>query len=172
MIQLPENQKFGSLIHEKDIKLFRKYFEEMIKLHGVQLVYYRPKPGKHYTTWGELEENFEEPIITGCLFNDHPDQYTMKKLGWNAEQQIEASLIDVPYDLCDIQSGALFVIPSGIDNAPGRLFRVDKMKVGIMYPASITCYCVPEYEDTLPNDTLYFKQNDFKLLHDDEDDED
>ena len=69
MIQLPENQKFGSLIHEKDIKLFRKYFDEMVKLHGIQLVFYRPKESKHYTTWGEIKENFEEPQIVGCLFS-------------------------------------------------------------------------------------------------------
>ena len=171
MIQLPENQKFGSLIHEKDIKLFRKYFDEMVKLHGIQLVFYRPKESKHYTTWGEIKENFEEPQIVGCLFNDHPDQYTMKKLGWNAELQSDASLIDVPDDLEGVQSGALFVIPSGIDNAPGRLFRVDKMKVGLVYPSSITCYCVPEYEDTMPSDSMYFKQNDFKLLFDEDDEE-
>ena len=57
-------------------------------------------------------------------------------------------MLHVPYDLPNLQVGALFEIPSGIDNAPPRLFRVISMKTIMVYPASITCEIAPEYEDT------------------------
>ena len=69
-------------------------------------------------------------------------------MGWVAELQQNSSFIHVPYDLPDLQQGALFIVPSGIDNAKGRLFRVVSMSTSMVYPASITCEIVPEYENT------------------------
>ena len=58
-----------------------------------------------------------------------------------------SSFIHVDYDLPGLQNGALFIVPSGLDDGKGRLFRVVKMVTEIVYPASITCEIVPEYED-------------------------
>lgn len=81
-------------------------------------------------------------------------------------------MIHVPYDLHDLQVGALFIIPSGIDNAEGRVFRVISMQTVMVYPASITCEIAPEYEDiderNLIND---FRNDDMTLLIDNEDDD-
>lgn len=144
--------KYGLLLNN-DIKLHRGYFDEMIRLLGIQVIYRAPLPDKHYTTYAEIESNYAEPILVGCIFDEHPTQQTLKKMGWVAELQQNSSFIHVPYDLPNLQQGALFIVPSGIDNAKGRLFRVVSMSTSMVYPASITCEIVPEYENTYVPET-------------------
>lgn len=144
--------KYGLLLNN-DIKLHRGYFDEMIRLLGIQVIYRAPLADKHYTTYAEIESNYAEPILVGCIFDEHPTQQTLKKMGWVAELQQNSSFIHVPYDLPNLQQGALFIVPSGIDNAKGRLFRVVSMSTSMVYPTSITCEIVPEYENTYVPET-------------------
>ena len=88
----------------------------------------------------------------------------MKKLGWVSELTTDASIISVPYDLPNLQVGSLFIIPSGIDKATGRLFRVVELSNTMAYPASITCRLVPEYEDTMQPEELSFTHSSFNVL--------
>lgn len=167
-MNLPDNinleRKYGSLL-SPDIKIYRKYFEEMVKLLGIQVVYYAPRPGKHYTLQSEIATNFQDPEVVGVIFTEHPDQKSMRKLGWVSELQEGSSLISVPFDLHDIQAGALFAIPSGLDHTSGRLFRVTQLTNTMVYPASITCEIVPEYEDAIPSSkALDVTHNDFTFL--------
>lgn len=159
--------KYGLLL-DNDIKIFRNYFKELVKLLGINVIYRSVKPGKKFTTYGELDTNFNSPLLEGCIFEEHPDQQTMKKLGWVSELQENSSLIHVRYDLPDLQVGCLFIIPSGIDNAKGRLFRVVKLYNSIVYPATITCEIVPEYENTFNESSLDYSKNSFTLLNEED----
>ena len=81
-------------------------------------------------------------------------------------------MIHVPYDLHDIQVGALFIIPSGIDQAKGRVFRVISMQNIMIYPASITCEIAPEYETTSEKTQVAdFSHQNFTMLVDNEEDD-
>lgn len=160
---LTETEKFGTLL-TPDMKLYRKYFDELVKLQGIKVVYYAPKTDKHYTLHGELFSNYQEPEVIGCIFSEYPDQRSMRKKGWVVELQDGASLISVPFDLHDLQRGALFAIPSGIDNTQGRLFRVESLITTMIYPSSVTCEIVPEWEDTLPDSKLDRQHTDFNFL--------
>jgi len=151
---MQDTNKYGQLI-SSDIKLHRQWFREMVKLWGIQVLYRAPKPGKNWTTYGELESNFEAPIKIGCLFHDHPDQKSMKKMGWISELTENAIIIDVDYDLPNLQVGALFLLPSGIDGAEDRLFRVIRMKNSIVYPSCVTCELVPEFKSNESKETLF-----------------
>lgn len=156
--------KYGILLND-DIKLYRKYFEEMVQLWGIQCIYRAPKKDKHYTTYAEIDSNYQEPEQVGVIFTDHPDQKTLKKIGWVSELQEDASLIHVPYNLHDIQQGALFYIPSGIDEAAYKLFRVTELSNIMVYPSSITCAIVPEFEDKLPLSSVKdYSISNFNLL--------
>ena len=77
-------------------------------------------------------------------------------MGWVAELQESSSIIHVPYDLPNLQVGAQFIVPCGIDHAKGRVFRVISMQNIMVYPASIACEIAPEYysvdEPHLTND--------------------
>lgn len=158
-------KKYGALLHEHDIKLQRDYFTEMCSLLGVRVIYRAPREDKTWTTYAEIDSNYYEPIVVDCIFEEHPKQFTMKKLGWDSELQDSASLISVAYDTPKIQVGALFIVPSALDHTKGRLFRVTAMSTIMIYPASITCMLVPEYEDTFTSDAYIFKHDSFTLLN-------
>ena len=166
----PDN-KYGMLL-TPEIKLHRKYFLEMAKLLGIQLIYKAPLPGKTFDKHGDLNANYYPGQVVFGIFQDHPDQKTLKKMGWVAELQENSSIIHVPYDLPNLQVGALFIIPSGIDKAEGRVFRVISMQNIMVYPASIACEIAPEYED-IDEPILYndFTQSTTTLLIDNEEDD-
>lgn len=166
----PDN-KYGMLL-TPEIKLHRKYFLEMAKLLGIQLIYRAPLPGKTFDEHGDLNANYYPGQVVFGIFQDHPDQKTLKKMGWVAELQENSSIIHVPYDLPNLQVGALFIIPSGIDKAEGRVFRVISMQNIMVYPASIACEIAPEYED-IDEPILHedFTQSTTTLLIDNEEDD-
>lgn len=166
---LDAQNKYGVLL-TPDIKIYRQYFDEAVRLLGIQVVYYAPRPGKHYTNYTEIKTNFQEPEVIGVIFEDHPNQRSMKKMGWVSELQENASLIHVPYDLHDVQAGALFAVPSGLDHTSGRLFRVVELQNSMVYPASIACLIVPEYDNILPSSKQDVSHTDFNLLADDGED--
>ena len=156
---------YGRLV-QPNVQLQRRYFNEMVTLRGVFCEYQYPLQNKQYTTQGELDTSYSEPLRVGCIFNENIDQKTAKRLGWNAELQDQASLISVPYDLEKLQIGCLFKIPSAFDKTQGRKFRVVEMSAIPIYPASITCRLVPEYETTVEKaDTELFVNSDFNLLN-------
>ncbi len=161
--------QYGLLLNEKDILLQRKYFDEMARMLGVKVIHRAPRAGKSYTVYSEIDSNYFEPECVSCIFEEHPNQRTMKKLGWNAELQTSASIISVPYDLKGIQRGSLFIIPSAFDKTAGRLFRVTEISSIMIYPCSLTCQLVPEYENTFSNNSYMHKNNSFNLLNREED---
>lgn len=160
-----EQKDTGVLLNKQDIELQRKYFEEAVKLIGINCVYYAPREGKVYNGYGELENFFYEPILIGCVFNEHPTIWTMKKLGWDSELEENAAIITVPYNLNHLVVGALFVIPSAIDNSEGRVYRVVAMNTSSMiYPSAITCRLVPEYKSSFENQQMNYENSNFNLL--------
>ena len=162
---------YGILLN-KDIKLHRHYFKEMVKLLGINCIYKAPLPDKKFDTHGDLDADYYPGVPVGCIFQEHPDQKTLKKQGWVAELQENSSMIHVPYDLPHLQVGALFIVPSGIDQAEGRVFRVIAMQNIMVYPASIACEIAPEYVDTDEKSTIVdYSKNNFTVLVDDEEDD-
>jgi hypothetical protein len=128
---------------------------------------------KEFDKYGDLKAQYpKEGTPVGCIFQDHPDQKTLKKMGWVAELQEGSSIIHVPYDLENLQVGCLFEVPSGIDDAQPRLFRVISMQNIMVYPASIACEIAPEYE-TIDEPVLHtnFTNTTLPLLIDNEEDD-
>lgn len=159
-----EEQKYGILLNQ-DIKLYRMWFKQMCSLQGIKVIHRAPQPGKHWTNFTELESNYQSPVVVDCIFEEHPTQKTMKKLGWDSELQTEESIISVPYDTKDVQAGSLFILPSALDNTKGRLFRATELSTIMIYPASITCKLVPEWEDAYTPTQSEFKHTSFNLLN-------
>ena len=142
-----KHQKYGTLL-TPDIRMHRQYFREMVKLLGIRVLYRAPKEyQKKYTNYAEMDANYYEPILIGCIFDEHPTQRTLKKMGWVSELNENSSFIHVDYDLDKLQQGGLFIVPSGLDHGKGRIFRIVRMSTSIVYPASVTCEIVPEYID-------------------------
>lgn len=162
----------GLLLNKKNITLHRSWFKQMCDLLGIKVLYRAPIEGKHYDGYGELNAYCEAPQLIHCIFDDHPTQSTMKKLGWIAELNESTTLIHVPYDLKGLQAGALFEIPNGIDDSGTRLFKVLKMKVSPIYPASVTCELGPVLKSTVELHEIHdFRNSDFNVLIDPEEEE-
>lgn len=162
-------KKYGQLL-TPDIKLHRRWFLEMVKLIGINVLYKAPKSSsKYYTQNAEIKSSYEDPILIGCIFDQHPTQQTLRKVGWMSELQEGSSLIHVQYDLPNLQQGALFIIPSGLDDGKGRVFRVVRITNSIVYPASIMCEIVPEYVDDFNEITDYnYDPTDMNILVDEQ----
>lgn len=165
-----ENKDTGLLLDKQNLELQRFYFEELVRLKGINLIYRAPREDKHYNGYGELDTFFYDPIVLGCIFEDHPNQWTMKKLGWNSELQEEVSIVHVPYNTPKLQRDSLFIVPAGVDNAQGRLFRVIKMSTISIFPASIACQIAPVWENTFEESQFNHEDNNFNLLKDKEED--
>lgn len=166
------NTNYGKLIN-KDIKLHRAWFKQMTALHGINCKYRAPTQNKTYDLHADLQAGYKPEIVVGCLFEEHPNQKSLKKAGWVAELQEGSSIIHVPYDLPDLQVGALFEVPSGIDNSKGRVFRVISLSNIMIYPASIACEIALEYEsvDEQHLITIAYESDNMPLLIDREDDD-
>lgn len=170
---MSNNIKDYGLLINGDIKLHRTWFKQMVALHGINCKYRAPLKNKEYDIYGDLQTGYKPEIIVGCLFQEHPDQKSLKKAGWVAELQEGSSVIHVPYDLPGLQVGALFAVPSGLDTGNDRTFRVISMSNIMIYPASIACEIALEYES---NDeqhliTVAHTKEDMPLLIDKEDDD-
>lgn len=161
------DERDTGLLINSDTLLHRNYFKEMCDLIGVILLYREPKKGsKQYDGNGELDAFYELPRPIGCIFDEHPNQWTMKKLGWVAELQDNVSIVHVPYDTPGLQRGSLFIVPSGIDNSQGRVFMVREMTVSMLYPSSIACQIAPLYISNFDRGQIQHEDNDFNLLND------
>jgi hypothetical protein len=166
------NADYGLLLSGKNIKLHRTWFKQMLTLHGINCKYRAPLPNKSNDIHGDLVSSYAPEVTVGCIFEEHPNQKSLKKAGWVAELQEGSSMIHVPYDLPGLQVGALFEVPSGLDIGKGRLFRVISMSNIMVYPASIACEIAPEYED-IDEPVLHtnFTHNTLPLLIDNEEDD-
>jgi hypothetical protein len=71
---------YGKLLN-KDIKLHRQYFKQMTKLLGINCLYRAPLVGNTHNTQGDLEANYTKPATVGEIFQDHPAQKTLRKMG-------------------------------------------------------------------------------------------
>lgn len=138
---------YGILLNS-NAKLYRQYFKECCRLLGIICEYRVPLKNKEYDTKADLITSYSNPIKVACLLNEYPNQKSLKKMGWVAELQESSSILHVPYDLEGLQVGCLFTLPSGIDDATGRVFRVISMQNSMEYPSSIACEIAPEYFDT------------------------
>ena len=72
---------YGLLIG-KDIKLHRTWFKQMTALHGINCKYRAPLQNKEYDVHADLQTGYKPEIIVGCLFEEHPNQKSLKKAGW------------------------------------------------------------------------------------------
>jgi hypothetical protein len=69
--------------------------------------------------------------------------------------------------LPNVQAGSLFIIPSGLDNTKGRVFKVIRMSSIAVYPSEIICEIGPMFDDTSNSSDLHdFNTTNFNLLAD------
>ena len=139
---------------KSDALMHRRYFQEMLKLYGIDAMYFEVKEEtKTYNEAGEFSAYYKDPIPCQVIFDQVPKVSTLKKLGWTTEKDENQPIVHVDYELPGIQIGACFSIEDPLRPGKGRLFRISKMSLGIIYPSYITCQLVAVLGD-IPENTL------------------
>lgn len=139
---------------KSDSLIMRRYFQEALRLYGIDANYYSLKdPTKNYNVNGEFSAEYNEPIATQVIFDQVPTVSTLKKLGWVTENDKTQPILHVDFDLPEIQVGCLFTIEDPLRPGKGRLFRITKLNVGIIYPMCVTAQVVAVLGDE-PEKTL------------------
>ena len=124
----------------------------MLRKYGIDCSYFEVKEGTvKYNVNGELSAEYKNPIGTQVLFDQVPKVATLKKLGWNTSTDESQPLIHVDFDLPGLQVGCLFSIEDPLRPGKGRLFRVTRMSVGIIYPMCVTAQVVAVLGDQIEN---------------------
>lgn len=139
-----QSSDYGLLI-SPDIKLHRAYFKEMTRLHGIKTMYKYPIDGTQLDVRGDVVNKYSSENEVWCILQEYPDQKTLKKMGWAAEFNDGNCIMHVPYDLEHLQVGCLFTLPSAIEGAPARQFRVVQLSSIMIYPASFAVEVGVEY---------------------------
>lgn len=147
------SRRKNSLI-KSDALMFRKYFDEMLRKYGIDGMYFQVDESTvSYNEIGEMSSEYLEPVPCQMIFDQVPTVSTLKKLGWVTELDKSQPIIHVSYDLPGLQKGACFNIEDPLRPSKGRLFRVTKLSMGIIYPMCVTCQIVAVLGDK-PEKTL------------------
>lgn len=78
---MSDSAKDYGILYNKDIKLHRQYFKEMTKLLGINCIYKAPLPDKRFDGHGDLDADYYPGRLVGVIFQEHPDQKSLKKMG-------------------------------------------------------------------------------------------
>lgn len=145
------SRRSNSLI-KRDALMYRKYFKEMLSRYGIDCSYFSVKKDSiKYNVNGEFSGEYDDPTGTQVIFDQVPKISTLKKLGWNVSTDEVQPLVHVDYDLPGLQVGCLFSIEDPLRPGKGRLFRVTRMSVGIIYPMCVTAQLVAVLGDLVEN---------------------
>ena len=80
------------LLNRKDARIFRSYFNEMVKLIG-QSVGYQWVVKREYTIHSEDNSTLSAPIRIDILFDENPQVDTLNRLGWVSELNNEKPIV-------------------------------------------------------------------------------
>jgi hypothetical protein len=153
-----------------DATLLRERFKEMAHLLGIECLYCEIIPAtKRYDTHIELNANYKDPIPLDIIFEEYPNQKTLKKLGWFSEDSENKPLLaQLPYDTPGLQSGCLLLIPAAI-NGEYKPFRITEVSNGMVFPDCFYVKLAPEFRSKLDN-TLDkdYEENNFNYLSGDD----
>ena len=146
------------LLNRQDARIFRRYFNEMVKLIG-QSVGYQYVVEKKMTIHSEDNSTLSMPVRLDVLFDENPSVDTLNTLGWTSELNTQQPVvINVPYNTPNLSVGARMIIES-VDGTPRpRVFKVTKIVSDLEFPDAYTCAIVPVFDQ-------YKQKNQYTLVN-------
>ena len=98
------------LLNRQDSQIFRKYFNEMVKLIG-QSVGYQYVTEREMTIHSEDNSKFSMPIRIDILFDENPTVDTLNTLGWMSEMNEQKPIvINMPYNTPNLTVDARIIV--------------------------------------------------------------
>ena len=146
------------LLNRQDAKIFRGYFNEMVKLIG-QSVGYQYVVKKELTIHSEDNSILSAPIRINILFDENPQVDTLNRLGWVSElNQQKPIVINMPYNTPNLTVNARVTIESVDGVARPRVFKITKIVSDLEFPDAYTCAIVPVFYQ-------YVQKNQYTLVN-------
>lgn len=137
-----------------DIVLFRKRYDEALKLQGIPCKYQYPiLPDSN--TQGEANVDFYSPEIDAQIFFDgSPKVKTFKRYGWVVENSQDLPfLIHCSWNLPNMQKDCIFSIAGMYSDVTGRKFRVTELTYDLQCPDHLVAQVVPVYDNNITGRT-------------------
>ena len=146
------------LLNRQDSQIFRKYFNEMVKLIG-QSVGYQYVTEREMTIHSEDNSKFSMPIRIDILFDENPTVDTLNTLGWMSEMNEQKPIvINMPYNTPNLTVDARIIVESVDGVARPRVFRITKIVSDLEFPDAFTCAIVPVFDQ-------YVQKNQYTLVN-------
>lgn len=146
------------LLNRRDAKIFRGYFNEMVKLIG-QSVGYQYVVEKNLSIHSEDNSTLSMPIRIDILFDENPQVDTLNRLGWVSEVNGQKPIvINMPYNTPNLTVNARVIIESVDGVARPRVFKITKIVSDLEFPDAFTCAIVPIFDQ-------YIQKNQYTLVN-------
>lgn len=128
-----------------DAEVFRGWFKEMARLHGMTVGYQYPL-GDQKTIHSEPNMPMSNPIQLDIIFNENPSLDTLKKHGWVTEIGEQKPVVaQVPYDTPNLQRYSRIIISPIGTIIDARTFEVTAISSILEYPDCWTVRLAPVY---------------------------
>lgn len=146
------------LLTRKDARIFRNYFNEMVKLIG-QSVGYQYVVEKNLTIHSEDNNKLSAPIRIDILFDENPQVDTLNRLGWVSELNGQKPIvINMPYNTPNLTVNARIIVESVDGVGRPRVFKITQIASDLEFPDAFTCAIVPVYDQ-------YVQKNQYTLVN-------
>lgn len=149
-----------------DIKLFRKRYDEALKLQGISCMYQYPILADN-NVQGEPNIDFYSPeIATSIFFDGNPKIKTFKRYGWVVENSQDLPfLIHCSWNLENMQKDCIFSISGMYSELTGRKFRVTEITYDLQCPDHLIAQVVPVYDNDITGRTFKETKKKFSTSH-------
>lgn len=146
------------LLNRQDSKIFRQYFNEMVKLIG-QSVGYQYIVERKTTIHSEDNSKLSMPIRIDVLFDENPTVDTLNTLGWTSELNTQQPIVvNMPYNTPKLSVNARLIIESVDGVKRPRVFKITKIVSDLEFPDAYTCAIVPIFDQ-------YKQRNQYTLVN-------
>lgn len=146
------------LLNRQDSTIFRRYFNEMVKLIG-QSVGYQYVVEKEMTIHSEDNSKLSMPIRIDVLFDENPTVDTLNTLGWTSELNTQQPIVvNLPYNTPQLTVNARITIESVDGVSRPRVFKITKIASDLEFPDAYTCALVPVFDQ-------YVQRNQYTLVN-------
>ena len=146
------------LLNRHDSTIFRRFFNEMVKLIG-QSVGYQYVVKKEMTIHSEDNSELSVPIRLDVLFDENPTVDTLNTLGWTSELNSQQPIVvNMPYNTPNLTVNARITVESVDGVQRPRVFKVTKIVSDLEFPDAFTCAIVPVFDQ-------YKQRNQYTLVN-------
>jgi hypothetical protein len=148
------------LLTKNDSTIYRKFFKEMARLRGIQVIYNYPIDMEFSIYAEEDPKGFSQDIPMDIIFEENPKTTTLRKYGWVSEVPDDKPYIaHLPYDAPNLCKGCRITIIPPFPLGEGRIFVITDITSNLEFPDAWVCKLAPVMKGKPPKPLDYSDTN-------------